>query len=158
MIFRDTQTLHHNIYIILTIVITIAIIKIVLTSQGLREDEDGRNMGRRGVQQEHGLWRLWFCLWKTSHLLVCSSTNAFAWNVRKTANWCIFYQCLYLNKECRKEDFLHFLWNIKFELSHFPLMSFGKLWSDFPVEGDLIDWNWVRICRWSITEDPMCQQ
>ena len=55
LIFRDTQTLHHNIYIILTIVITIAIIKIVLTSQGLREDEDGRNMGRRGVQQEHGL-------------------------------------------------------------------------------------------------------
>ena len=39
----------------ITIIITIAIIKIVLTSQGLREDEDRRNMGRRGVQQEHSL-------------------------------------------------------------------------------------------------------
>ena len=37
------------------------------------------------------------------------------------------------------------------------LMFLQKLQSDFPVVGVLKDWNWVRICRWSITGDQMCQ-
>ena len=121
------------------------LIIVQLTCSGLREDEDRRDVGRRWLQQE----QLWICVREAPDMLVFAIFHLQIWptfKIRMQPGMSL------LKKKIISDSFL---W-ISFPWIHL-LMFPQNLQSDFPVVGVLKDWNWVRICRWSITGDQMCQ-
>ena len=117
---------------------------------GLCEDEDWRDLGWCWLQQEHCHRWIRLCLREASNLLVvCSSIVTFPPNLT------------HFEDQIRiVDEFIEFIKFHTFPLNIFKLFSdvFPQTLSDFTVVGVLKDWNWVRICRWSITGDQMCQQ